>query len=346
MAITITYRASVYSTTSSSSYAASGTYTPAIGSILVAFVVGTMASSPADPIDVTGHGRPFTQIPLTANTLSTTHILSVWALRVGAGNSSSATTVTFGSSQTGCAIIEFEITGADIGGLVENAIIQQPTNNGTGTTGTVTLASPANSNNRPLSFFVHLANEATTFRTNWTETTGADGNFNNPATGAEAQFRNDAFETTASATWSTSSAWRGVALEIRNQATQNLTSSMSTMSGTTTKTASKVYSAATSTMAATFSRVDRHVISAAMSTFVGSFTRRASKVLTSAWTTLSVSFTGVKGSSPQVYPSTLTASTSTFDATTTKTTQHPLSGTTASWVGTVAKMAKKIFNVT
>jgi hypothetical protein len=94
------------------------------------------------------------------------------------------------------------------------AIIQNPTNTGTATSGSVTLNSAAKQQNRPLSFFVHLANEATTFRANWTETAGADGNFTSPATGAEAQFRLDTFETTASATWTTSSAWRGVALEV------------------------------------------------------------------------------------------------------------------------------------
>lgn len=212
--LTSTYRASVYSTSGASSYATTGTYTPAANSLIVVFQVNSLASSPLEPTSVSGHGVSFSKLTLSARTISTTHSISVWVASAGASPSSAAVTANFNSvNQTGCALIEFEVTGWS-GASALAAVIQNPTNNGTGTSGSVTLSAATDADNRPLSFFVHLANEATTPRTNWTETAGADGNFNNPATGAEGQFRNDTFETTASATWTGNVAWRGVALEI------------------------------------------------------------------------------------------------------------------------------------
>jgi hypothetical protein len=210
-----TFRASVFSTTSAASYAASPSYTPAAGSLLVAFVESSLASSPINPTSVTGHGVTFSSLSI-AGALSTTHRVSVWVADSGAAPTAVATTASFGSTnQSGCSIIEYEITGVDLSGGAVAAIVQSPVNTGTGTTGTVTLSAAGNSENIELAAFVHLANEGTTPRTNWTEPVGSDGNFNAPATGVEAQYRTDTFETTVSATWATSSAWLGVALEIK-----------------------------------------------------------------------------------------------------------------------------------
>lgn len=199
MALAFNYRASVYSTTAATSYATTGTYTPAAGSLLVAFVISTLGATPLDPSTFTGHGVTWTMLTLSARLLSTTHSISVWVALAGASPSSAAATAGYGAvSQTGAAIIEFEITGANVSGSAAAAIVQNPTNTGTATSGSVTLASAADAINRALSFWCHLANEATTPRANWTETASADGNFNVPATGAEGQFRSDAFETTAS----------------------------------------------------------------------------------------------------------------------------------------------------
>lgn len=209
-----TYRASVYSTSAAASYATTGTYTPNVNSLIVVFEVNSLASNPLEPTSVTGHGVSFSKLTLSARLLSTTHSLSAWVANAGATPSSAAVTASFNAvNQTGCALIEFEVTNWS-GASAVAAVIQNPTNNGSATSGSVTLSAASKSTNRPLAFFVHLANEATTPRVNWTETAGADGNFNNPATGAAGQFRNDAFETTASATWTGNVAWRGVALEI------------------------------------------------------------------------------------------------------------------------------------
>lgn len=228
MALTITWRAAVYSTGAAASYATTGTYTPAANSLVVAFVVGSLASSPTDPTGVTGHGVTFSQVTLSANLLpaaSSTHAISVWVALMGASPTTAACTATWGSNRTGAVVDEFEIIGWG-GSSALNAIVQQPTNIGTTGTGSVTLSAAGNSNNRPMSFFVHLANETSTGRANWTATAGGTGNFNSPATGAIGQFRSDAFETTATATWSSSTVgWFGVALEIRALNTNTVTHS-------------------------------------------------------------------------------------------------------------------------
>jgi len=216
MAIVTTYRSSVYSTTAATSYTCAPTYTPAASSLLVACVVTTLGATPLDPTTVTGHGVSFTMLSLSARLLSTTHAVSVWIANAGGSPTSVACVASYGAvSQTGGAIIEFEVTGADLTGTLAASIVQNPTNTGTATSGSVTLAAPGKPENRPLSFWLHLANEATTAQSLWTLTAGATGNFNTPATGAAGQYRADSFETPATASWTTSALWRGVALEIK-----------------------------------------------------------------------------------------------------------------------------------
>lgn len=215
MALTFTYRASQYTTTAGASYALTS-YTPAANSLLVAFVVG--CGDNTDPNHATqpftGHGVTWTKKAISNNALSTTHALSVWVANAGASPTSESCTARWATNRTGAAIIEFEITGWNDSLSAVDALVQAVTNTGTGTSGSFTLSAASSEANRPLAFFVHLANQGTTPRANWTEPSGADGNFNNPATGAAAQYRDDAFETTASASWTTSSDWRGIGLEI------------------------------------------------------------------------------------------------------------------------------------
>lgn len=220
----ITYKSSIYSTTAGPTYTCSPTWTPTANSLVVAFCV-SCATSPADPTGVTGHGLTYTKLTLSANTISTTHLLSIWVANAGSSPSSTACVMTLGGSPTGGAVIEFEITGwrdvEDIINAFGKASLIETGTSTTGTTGTVTLnlRPDVTSEHVELSFWCHLANEATTPRVNWTETAGADGNFNNPATGAEGQFRTDAYELTSTATWTTSINWRGYALTVRGTAT-------------------------------------------------------------------------------------------------------------------------------
>ena len=218
MAITITYKSSIYSTTAGN-LTASPTWTPAANSLLIACVVTSYASSPADPTGVSGHGIAYSKLTLGTSTLpaaSSTHILSIWVAKAGASPTSAAAATTVTGTTTGSAIIEFEVTGANVSGTALQAI-QASTATNIGTTGTahtVTLASAASPNNRALTFCVHLSNTSHTTAGSWTLTTGATGSYNTPATGPVALFRNDAFDTAGAATGA-SVGWRMVGIEIK-----------------------------------------------------------------------------------------------------------------------------------
>ena len=217
MAIGITYKSRVASTTGATSYTCSPTWTPAAQSLAIAFVVTCLAATPLDPTTVTGHGVSYSKLTLSARTLSTTHAVSIWVAKMGASPTSVACVASYGATQTGGLIIEFEVTGHDNSGTELAAIIQNPTDTGTATSGSVTLAGASGADNRPMSFWLHLTNEVTNPKSSpaWTETSGADGNFTNPPTGGEAQFITSQFDTAPTASWSTSSLWRGVAIEIK-----------------------------------------------------------------------------------------------------------------------------------
>ena len=95
-----------------------------------------------------------------------------------------------------------------------DAVVQYNTNTGSGGTGlTVTLAAFADSNNRPVAFFAHRADEATTPEAGYTEL--YDGNIPSPVMGYEAEWHATTADTTPSATWATSGVPAGgFALEI------------------------------------------------------------------------------------------------------------------------------------
>lgn len=140
----------------------------------------------------------------------------------------------------------FEVIGSDVVNGVAQTFVQlvasAPTIFGSspGTSATTTLAAANNSNNRPFLWVIHsnLA-EATTPRTNWTEL--GDVNTSDHNVSMETQWRSDAFETTASASWTTSSDYSLVAFEIKaglptvtTQAVTSITESTATGNGNIT----------------------------------------------------------------------------------------------------------------
>jgi hypothetical protein len=219
MAITITWKSSIYTTTAGGQ-TASPTWTPAANALLVACVVQSYSSSPLDPTGVSGHGVSYSKLTLGTSTLSTTHQLSIWVAEAGASPTSAAEATTVSGTTTGSCIIAFEVTGAEVSGNALQAIVASTaTNNGTGTAETVTLAAAANANNRAIIFGVQLSNTAPAAAGSWTLTgtagtgNGATGNYNTPATGAIALFNNSTFDTAGAATGA-NVAWRMVGIEI------------------------------------------------------------------------------------------------------------------------------------
>jgi hypothetical protein len=214
MAIQITYKSSIYST-SAGNLTCSPTWTPATNALVVAFVVTTYASSPVDPTGVTGHGLTYSAMTLGTSTLSTTHKLSGWVAKTGASPTSVACVATVSGTTTGGAVIEFLVTGADVSGTALQALQDTTaTNTGTSATPTVTLAGATDALNRAMTFVVVLANSSPIASGNWILTTGAAGNFASPSTGAASLFENNQFDT-AGAAISANANWRMVGIEIK-----------------------------------------------------------------------------------------------------------------------------------
>ena len=218
-ALAITQRSSLYSSSNTSSYTASTTWTPAANSLLIAFVTGSIASSPTDPTSVTGHGVTYTKLTLlpSSNALpaaSATHAVSVWVAKAGASPTSAAAVVTFASNRTGGVLVEYAAVGADVSGTAQSAVLQANTLAGSGGSVSSTLGAAGSASNGVMFFVTHLANEGTAgLAPGWTE--GNEGSHNNPNTGVQVQYANS-FIANATASWSTSpSAWRTVHLEIK-----------------------------------------------------------------------------------------------------------------------------------
>lgn len=214
MAIQITYKSSIYST-SAGNLTCSPTWTPQANSLLVAFCALTYASSPVDPTGVAGHGISYSAMTLGTSTLSTTHKLSGWVAKAGASPSSAACVATVSGTTTGGLVIEFQVTGADVSGTALQALqATTATNTGTSSTPTVTLAGATDALNRAMTFVVELANSAPVALGNWILTTGAAGSFTNPPTGGAAMFENNQFDT-AGAAATANVAWRMIGIEIK-----------------------------------------------------------------------------------------------------------------------------------
>ena len=165
---------------------------------------------------MTGNGITWSQITTAEITpsLGNKHRLTLMAA-YAAGSSSGANTIDYGTdTQIAFTALFFQITGANDGtGNIADAFTNLQTNNGTAaTSGSVTLNSPASTDNRPISCFFHNVQEATTPQTNWTEL----DDLANTATAraVESQYRGDAFDTAAGASWTTSSAWGAIAAEV------------------------------------------------------------------------------------------------------------------------------------
>lgn len=201
------------SATDLASYASSS-WTPPTSDLILLFVAAGRTAG-ADTPTVSGNGLTWVQIGTTQPmpSGSSGYAVSLFAANAS-GSSAGVTTVSFGgNTQLGCQASFFAATGVDLSGGVAAAFVQSVAANGTGTAGSITLAAAGHADNRPISAFYHLATQAKTPRTNWTE--ADDLSTSSPARGIETQYRSDAFETTASATWASSVAWVGIAAELK-----------------------------------------------------------------------------------------------------------------------------------
>jgi hypothetical protein len=192
-------------------------WVPPASGLIVACVYNRRTVAAADLPTMTGNGLTWVQVAtLVPSTDTPSSRMTIFGANAS-GSTTGTTTVDFGgNTQLGCYTSFFGANGVDLSGGVVAAFIQTPTGQGTGTTGTVTLSNAADANNRPIAFVWHFATEAHTPRALWTEADDMSGA--GPNVGIQTQYREDAFETTASATWTTNVGWGMIAAEIKNDA--------------------------------------------------------------------------------------------------------------------------------
>ena len=190
--------------------------TPTANILLVAKTCISGASG-GNVTSFAGYGLTFTKIG--QHEWGTNRVMDMWAALSGPSPTTAAPVLTIDEVGNGGHIVMYEVTLDSYGATALSCFRDQGssvyivTTTGTGTTATLTYAAAANSNNRPIAFFEHLQDEVTTERASWTELN--DGGFINPSSGAEDQWRSDAFETTGTATWTTSVVYGAMGAEIR-----------------------------------------------------------------------------------------------------------------------------------
>lgn len=237
MAIGVSLLASGADETDTTSYT-TASISPVAGRVWLVFVWTPSNTTNADPPDasISGAGITWTSLSsavFTNDSGATRRKLQIFK-GVAASPSSGVLTISYGATAGGCARAILELTGADTTNPIVSGSIVTNNSNTAATSGTVTLNAAANGNNRPIAAFVHNANEGTTPRTNWTEIVDATVSHANPTCGNELQWRSDTFETTASATWTTSGKWGVLAAEIATPASSTPQTCSATQAQTAT----------------------------------------------------------------------------------------------------------------
>ncbi len=225
MTIAVTHRGAIHDTNAGAlvTLTSSPTWTPAANSLLITWI--SSSTEEVSPTSVTGHGVTYTKIGnlIQLGTGPNLGVLELWAAKAGASPTSVAVSATWVFARSGVSISEEEVTGHDnalslaIGaGQMFPQVVSAGNSVATATSRTLTLAAAAHVNNRPISAFIHAANEVKTPQTSWTELD--DGGYTSPNRSMETQYRSDAFDTTAGASWTTARASAGMAAEIAEAA--------------------------------------------------------------------------------------------------------------------------------
>lgn len=202
----------IFTTTNASSYA-NTSWTPPTTGIICCWVMNTAASVATIPT-MSGNSLTWLDIGDFSVVTGTARSITLFAA-IATGATTGVTTIDFaGAAQSGCIASFFQITGADeANGLAQTFPNGLTTNNGTGLSGSLTLAAAVDSASRPISGFAHAAVENSTGETNWTVLD--NGSYATPSLGGITQCRSDVFDTAVSASWATSAIWLGGGAEVK-----------------------------------------------------------------------------------------------------------------------------------
>lgn len=190
-------------------------FTPTTPNSLLLLIVGYSVASGAAPVPVvTSSAEGVTWNDL--QTAGAVRSISTFRRQTSANPVAQTVTITAPTgTYTSAMWFVVEITGQDTSGTNgSGAITQTNVGNGTGTASSVSLAAVPASDSATLFAQIHPFQEAVNPRTNWTEI-GVEETETAPTSTTFAEYRLNGGEQTASATWTTSGAWRGIIMEIK-----------------------------------------------------------------------------------------------------------------------------------
>jgi hypothetical protein len=171
---------------------------------------------------VSGAGLSFTEIGtgggLAYSGTGGVRRIQAWRALSTAGASTGAITIQLNGVSTSMDAVLLEVSGADTSGTNGSGAIAQSATAQTavGTSLTVPLAPFGSPENRPVAFFSHRVEEASTEEAGYTE---LDEAFHNtPSTGTQSEWHATAPDASPSASWLTAEAGAAFALEVRSAA--------------------------------------------------------------------------------------------------------------------------------
>jgi hypothetical protein len=216
VAIGATLLTAAFDNTDASSYA-TASISPAANSLLVLFTADQIAAGTAPEAVPTG--LSLTWQPLGTRTTNTGLFrVGAWIAQCGASPGSGAITLTevdrgSGTTSIGTGWSVIQIAGHHVVAPVRQVAIPAPQESGGATVRSMYLpGDPADSNSRPIAWFSFGGTQTVTPRTNWSELSETITTL--PGKVLESQWRSDAFEATASATFTSMTDFLGIVLEI------------------------------------------------------------------------------------------------------------------------------------
>jgi hypothetical protein len=218
--VTAVARGAIHSPTDASSYAFSS-ITASNGRLYVVFVntaIGSGGTAPA-ATSVSGAGLSFTEIEPAGGMLYSggagVRRLQAWRALSSGGAGTGSIAINLDGTSIGMDAVLVEFDGVDTSGTNgSGAIAQSATNSAQNVTSlTVSLGAFASSSNRPVAFFSHRVDEATTQEAGYAELD--EGIHRAPLTGTGCQWNAATAETTPSASWATAADAGGFALEVQ-----------------------------------------------------------------------------------------------------------------------------------
>jgi hypothetical protein len=217
--LTVVKQGAIHSSLDASSYSFPS-ITASDNLLYVVFLNTAIGSGGTTPraTGVSGAGLTFTEIGTPGGLLYSSGNLrriQAWRALVTVGAQSGPIAINLDGVSIGMDAVLLEFSGMDASGTNgSGAIVQNTTGSASGVSLTLSLGAFQSTNNRPVAFFSHRIEEATTEESGYTELD--DGTHIAPTTGAMCEWNAGTAETSPSASWATSTGAGGFALEIKS----------------------------------------------------------------------------------------------------------------------------------